>query len=821
MISITVGGKPLFIPKGTSLQIEANNPVFSTGKIEGDVMFTFDVPAEKNDTVFRHARYTYIRKVRKYQCSVLAGGIGIANGDLYLQKSTRTTYSCGLVINPFPEGYADRRLKDNDYGKDILISQFADTQRANWLEFLRSSLADDSVYKFPLFTDSEFYGSANKAFGWFLLPSENPGQSNPNGFQASLNTNDNVGLDKHYINRLFTDAGGNVVEEVSGNRGIRIFNNPRAASPNSFAFCPALRLVWLLEKVVENGGYALSGSFASDSGVRRLFAQSLRAMDGMETQYEDAVASANVTVSPEAEFIEQTSSTYAMPFNDGLTRRFRCLRVPTTGDYEMDITINTYLPANVVNSHVDSDYPDETHWQVLALILMEEDTPMPNFLNQAGYDAQWHNIGTLSNGDYYPIETYHKVYHSAADLDSFGYAGGGFYTLHHHFTQRLTAGVKYRIFFGILDAIVFGGNYFGMTSITGWHNSPVTNGTTYYNVCNVFSNRLRYSEHVPDLTNGNFIDTLCNAFGLAMFTDSETRRMEFSFFSDIVAKAKCIDLSASVLDKETSIEKREEKRYTYKLEGIEVNEMDETKILPPVRKSEDLPDAMVNYGRICFVENENVCRIAEREGDSIDNWVFRWNTLCGNAQTLEVGEGDEESVNPSVKVPGMRITDTKLDALYRGFVPDIGAKGCSALYDSGSTGFGLILLEYYGRKPLKTTSGIFYYEAAAPTCINADGTTEEGLSLTPFGESSVGEMYARPWLSFLANYEKVTLKLLLTLSGFLELWQLLKPQNCPVERQKRWIMADNVRYLPIKMTFQFTEGSRNVMATVECAKESE
>ena len=96
-----------------------------------------------------------------------------------------------------------------------------------------------------------------------------------------------------------------------------------------------------------------------------------------------------------------------------------------------------------------------------------------------------------------------------------------------------------------------------------------------------------------------------------------------------------------------------------------------------------------------------------------------------------------------------------------------------------------------------------------------------GLSLTPFGESSVGEMYARPWLSFLANYEKVTLKLLLTLSGLLELWQLLKPQNCPVERQKRWIMADNVRYLPIKMTFQFTEGSRNVMATVECAKESE
>ena len=54
-----------------------------------------------------------------------------------------------------------------------------------------------------------------------------------------------------------------------------------------------------------------------------------------------------------------------------------------------------------------------------------------------------------------------------------------------------------------------------------------------------------------------------------------------------------------------------------------------------------------------------------------------------------------------------------------------------------------------------------------------------------------------------------------------QLWQLLKPQNCPVERQKRWIMADNVRYLPVKMTFQFTEGSHRVTATVECAKERE
>ena len=821
MISILIDGQPLFIAKGTSLQIEANNSVFSTEKIEGDVMFTFDVPAEKNDTLFLHARFVYVQRVKKYACTVLAGGVEIARGDLYLQKFTQKTYSCGLVINPFPVGFADRPLKENDYGEDIVISRYSDTQREKWLEFLRGSLDAESVYKFPLFLDSVFYGSANKSFGWFLLPSENANNTYPNGFQASLNTDDSKGLDKCYVNRLFTDGNGNVVEAVSGNRGIRIFNNQQAESPNSFAFCPALRLTWLLEKVVENGGYRLSGSFAADSDVQRIFSQSLRAMDGMATQYEDAAALANVTVEPGVEFIEATSATAVMPFNDGVNTRFRCLRAAATGDYTFDVSIQTYIPANVVNSHVDPEYTDETHWQVLAFIMMEEDTRMPNFLNQAGTDAQWHNIGTLEQGEYYPIETFHKIYHSTADLASFGYSGGGFYTLTYHFTQRLTAGVKYRFFFGILDAIVFGGNYFGMTSITGWHNSPVTTGTAYYNVCNVFSNRLRFSEHVPDLTNGDFIDTLCNAFGLAMFADSETRRMEFSFFADILEKAQSIDLSAFVLDKECSIEKREEKRYAYRLEGVSANELDETKILPSVRTFADLPDALNNYGRLCFVENENAYRIAEREGDAIDNWVFVWNTYCGNATTLEVGEGDEESVSPSLKVPGMRITDRKLDDIYRGFVPEIESQGCSTLYDTGSTGFGLLLLSYFGRKPMRTTSGTFYYEASAPTRINADGTEEDGLSLTPLGENSVGEKFARPWLSFLASYEKVKIKLLLTLSGFLELWQLLKPQSQPVERQKRWIMVDNVRYLPVKMTFQFTEGSHRVTATVECAKERE
>ena len=218
MLTIEVNGTALHITKGTSLQMEVNSSVFSTDGIEGDIMFTFDVPAKSNDAVFRHARFVYVQRLKKYTCTVLAGGIEIARGDLYIQKATSTVYSCGLVINPWPTDYADRMLCDNDYGEDIVISRNASEHNAKWIEFLKSTLNPGSVIKFPLFLDTFFYGSGNNDFGWFLLSSDSA-PNNASGIQASLRTNNSVGLDRCYVNRLFFDDNGNVIEEVSGNRG--------------------------------------------------------------------------------------------------------------------------------------------------------------------------------------------------------------------------------------------------------------------------------------------------------------------------------------------------------------------------------------------------------------------------------------------------------------------------------------------------------------------------------------------------------------------------------------------------------------------------
>ncbi|MDR0206464.1 MAG: hypothetical protein LBI45_04310 [Bacteroidales bacterium] len=60
---------------------------------------------------------------------------------------------------------------------------------------------------------------------------------------------------------------------------------------------------------------------------------------------------------------------------------------------------------------------------------------------------------------------------------------------------------------------------------------------------------------------------------------------------------------------------------------------------------------------------------------------------------------------------------------------------------------------------------------------------------------------------------------MLPVSVFMEVLQLLKPQDVPIQNQIRFVIIDSVKLMPIKMNFQFTEGSRNVIAEILFAKE--
>ena len=822
MLTIEVNGNALHIAKGTSLQMEVNSGIFSTDGVEGDIMFTFDVPAASNDTVFRHARFVYVQRLKKYACIVKAGGIEIARGDLYIQKATMTTYSCGLVINPWPEGFADKKLKENDYGEAIVISQNATEHNAKWLEFLKSTLNPDSVVKFPLFLDTAFYGSGNNDFGWFLTQYDNAPE-NASGIQASLNTNDNIGLDRCYINRLFFNSGGDVIEERPGNRGVRVFNNRTADNPNSFAFCPALQLTWLLGKVAANGGYRAEGGFLQDTDTAKIYSQSLRALDGLLTQF-DNEAGFSAGITPSVDYYHTMFAGmphFMQPFTDANGNEQYLFYPKADGTHHFHVVVRTYLPANVVQNgttEVEENGNTVTRHYEEALVLMMTDR-LNNLWKATASSlyGNWDDMDSLFGHWYQPY--YVKTFKSH-QLSSFGYAGAGFYEITFDFTVNdMSRNQMYMFAFakcrGMMEEV---GGYGQRLVIKDFESVPITaDATSYSKVYNCFADKLRYGEHVPDLTNADFIGTLCKTFGLAMFLDSTTKRAEFAFVRDILEKSGFLDLTAYAVDGETAIEKTDERKYVFKLEGVTSDETDSTKTLPAVPTADWLPDAAANYGKVCFVENENRYRKAEREGDSIANWVFRWNPQGGANQTLKAGEGSEESITPSLKIPVMEITDSKSE--HPEFVMRIEQAGCSPVFDTGNTDFPMVLETYLGARQLAIPqAGNPFIEVAQPTRHNRSGEPLDGVSLTVQGENSVGERWVRPWLDFLAGYEKVKYRFVLSLSEFLNLWRLLKPQEARAENQVRWLLVAGVKSLPIKITFQFTEGAQSVIAEVEAAK---
>lgn len=811
---IKIDGQPLYIAKNTSLQLEVNNNAFSVNRIEGDIVFTFDVPALQNDMIFGQARFVYVQRCKKYACTVSIAGVEIAAGDLYIQKATSTCYSCGLVINPFPIDYSEKKLSENDYGADYLISTTAAGLKAGWLNMLRNSLQQDAIFKFPLFVDTVFYGSSNPDFGWFLLPSDPTPPDNQSGFQASILTNDKVGLERCYVNRLFTNGAGTVTEALSDNRGVRVFNNTELNNPNSFAFAPAIKMLWILEKVINNGGYQMIGNFRDEDAIKKIYSQSLRALDGLESQTETTgEAKATVTFLPVGTFDDEYWDERIMAFETNGTEHFY-FKAPTTQDYQINVSIRTYLPANLLKSWALGDGSDIIAKEALMFFFNDSWEQFPNWILWNGTNEWNDRVGYMISGNWAYFNTFYKIYNLSQLQSQIGYNGAGFYTFNFSFTQKLNANHYYYFFFGKLK--IHSSAYYQSNLIDEYTKIEITGQIeTIYKVCNVFANKIKYAEHMPALTNSDFISKICNAFGLCMFIDSAKGQIELSFFKDILNQAQAIDLTQYLLNKKSYIEKDEPKKYRYRIEAISAEDIDETKVLPPVRTVSGLPDAHKNYGKICFVENENRYRIAVRVGDAVQNWVFRWDFYSGSNQVLEIGEGNSEDIVP-LKTPNMKIADEHVTGSH--LLLNIEIEGCSPIFDTGNKEFDMVLINYLGHKP-SNVNYYCYYEHASPVCLNAAGTREAGIDLTATGENSIGEIYAAPWLGFLTSHERICHTFLLPVAAFMEVLQLLKPQDVPVNNQTRFVIIDSVKLLPIKMNFQFTEGSRNIIAEIVFAKE--
>jgi hypothetical protein len=620
MLQIEIEGKSVFIPTGTKIQLEVNNSIFDTEKIAGDIIFTFDLPADKNDIIFQHARYVYIQRKKSYAAKIKVGGFAIADGTLIVQNSTLTKYSCGIVVNPYPAGFADRLLKDNDYGDEGQLGN-PSTDILEIYRVIVNSLNPDSNLKFGEFVDWEYYGKDkdyyddpdNKAYF----------KGSPNQFVVldnAITPGYPVVWSQNFTGRYINLAPYN---------GIIV---------NMFALSASIKLIFLLKMVLKVAGYKLVGEITRNEISNRLFYHSFRDIDS---------------------------------------------------------------------------YPDDVN----------------------------------------------DPYYSRADANR-----------------------------------------------------------------NLFTSDIPLGKHTPNLTNSELINTICDLLGCTYYINSQTREIEMSFAKDL-KDTKHIDLTKYLLNNETKIERTESKSISYQLGSILEEDFDETDIIGEVNYYSDLQQgypptpltpgrdykeyAEISKGKIFFVKYLNAfCRSVQNE--NVDDPYWYWEKFCGNTKTLSINTKNAEEKTelfPKAKIPIFRAAS--------GYALDFSNHQCiSQIFNKETEDFELILNYYRGETRGTSSYGYYTYTKMSPLA----ETVIDEFNLTVDGDDSLGSVFIKPYINLLQNYEPVTEQFLFPLHVFLEVWQLLKPQNIETSHQKRWIMVDNIKYLPIQMKFEFTEGKPLIKSEIKMAK---
>ena len=881
MISILIGGKPLYIPKDTALVLEQHNYILDEEEPAGDIVWTFELPAEPNASILGDERFMYVAGRRKYDCEMQFCGIPFTRGELYIQSSQdEKRLSCGIVANAFGAGFGDKMLSENDYGEDVTIASSPNTHRSEWVTFLQSTLRSESVIKFMLFADEKFYKD-NDDYGYFK------------GNISSLMQDTSEDLFFKYINRLFFDANGNVIQNAATSRqGVRIFNEANQTLQNGYAFAPAIRLDWLMRQVMKNASLKLSGDWVSNKYIHRLFAQSYNALDGDVYQYgvqthlilsgavnrySDSImgcqrymydghtytsfgwaGAANQVnfafraLLPVGELQHTSDSTQSIP-RGNQNYGFRALK--TDEIYAFCIRTES---ANRPSIRMKLGWRDGSGSEVYAYgrwpseqeLIDRADVESNGVVREIritgngncriwyeGTWGAWPLYSTHSFQFYTPTNSMLIQLTSSKSNNIFYSAALGGYT-----EGNVTPGWKpaewsstNRLFIELvkctigstngeltkttisMDNDIDAGDWGDIESITNYEVQESLELDTTDNALNIFSNVLRWKEHVPDLSNGEFIQKICKLFGLNMYANPLSHEVQLSFFAGI-DQAKNLDISEYVFKKERL--EYDPKEYSITIAStLKGNEVSANNIISPVKSKGELPSPMVNKVKHVYVENEKAYRRSTQEDDTSR---FNWEQAGGDNRTLVAGSvgADKEDVSIDVNIPNMRLVDSQKKEKY---FCEAEGDGCSCLFDEDYDGkFDMVLMQYRGQRLVHLQNGgalttDAYIEDANPTRLNGDGDIAgDYLDMSSVGEKSIGVQWLKPLYDFKGNSEKFRFTANLPGWAFIKMMSLLQPQQGTTAEQQRWVMIDNKRYLPVKVSYELSYKDR-VLTTIECA----
>jgi len=889
MITISVGGTPLFIPEDTALVLEQNNAALSDDGITADIVWTFEIPAEPNQRILGAVQYLWSSGNRRYDCELAVDGVPISRGYLYVQSSSdERTLQCGMVANNFTVGFGEKMLRENDYGDDIVISETESNHKTGWRQFLLDSLKASSVYKFFLFMDSQFY-SDNEDYGYYK-----------DKISPLVNDNrENREFTFGYVNRLFwlrswstwhgtsgfTDT---LVEDAeSSKRGARIFNKDYNGKKNGYCFAPALRLDWLVRKVLANAGLSSKGTFFQSEEIKRLYSQSMNAMDGDTFDYgiytwlqvRGNITASNDTITNCQPFrIDADSNEHtAFKWGSNVSIGFRLL-LPVDELQHVEENETVGLGTNQGYAYVDFKKKDE----VYAIAIRPSGAELPNLRMSTGSNeadgTKVFKYGKFPTGD--ELISRANTHDDPTDLGDIWLTGNGncrfnwwwgpipesvhsfqFYTDTNSMLIQLTRSDQKRVnFVGDLGGYTEGTvaplwrpNWSSTTKLflqlvkckihtTDDPDVLITasgarqfnsmepcsfgelEGITDYEIqdtltldstdipLNIFSHILKWKEHVPNLSNGEFLSKMSQAFGLAMFVNPMTREVQLDFFVDVM-RGSCFDISQWVTAKER--QEYSPKEYTITMKTvIGKKEVSERNQAETANTKDVLPPASIRKNKHALVLNELVNR---RSTQIKDQSKFRWEQAGGDTRSLKAGAKDakeREEVEIDVMIPNMAYAD-ELSTAADKYMCQIEAKGCSPMLDEDYSGeFDMVLQQYRGTRYIENIGNI---EDANPTIYDQEGNeVANAINLSAVGKRSIGEMWLKPLYDMKGDSDRYRIVAHLPAWAFLQVMATLQPQEGSIYEQKRWILCDGIRIMPTRISSELS-GRDTVICTIEGA----
>lgn len=798
MIQIFTKNTELKLLKGATLNVELNNALFAAPDIEGDIVFSFNIPVEGNETVLGFAHKPYCDGAFKMPCTVECHGIAAWKGNLVVQKSANDTYSAAVVLNPYPDGFAKRLLSEN-YDNRIVISPEKSAHNSAWQQFLTDSVDNPDV-KFAPFFNEDGYGSDNDNYGFW-----NGKQRDKIVNALFFEEHGQLAISSGFpFSQPFNQCFKLTVEDETSTEDSPSYSQYNEV--NQLAFCPQIRLARVFRIWCRNAGYAFINHLGED--YEQTFLQSQKSLDGTVAQYIDATAEITIKATiPYSEVEEYSWNADKSPWVDMI--KWSSQLEATDGTSAEYISGGAAMPPFSgwwdITLHTKFDGKWEAYGD-----LSKTKVVLCMFCGNMTVDDLENGNGVLERWEMQPVERmsqYHWEYtrvlsvHTALKINV-SQTPDIHFVLYSYKEKNNGKKKPVKLFMAGLDVT--------MRKISADNEQQGFN---------IFRSSFRIPECCPEVDNATFLKTMIETLGLCYFISNKTKSIEIVPYRSLIL-AKSLDLSDYELVEETEMSETESPRQTFRMKPMKDERYAEHLRIDDVE--EDLPDAYQHHERFCLCRKTNTLYRAVVEESENSNYIEEWKEYSGNPDTLEIGDGKEHAIETSVAIPHQRFFGSamlKKDKDVLSFeTPQLTVADftiSSDLYNCNENPSDIILTQYRGFRKRTIThkrgERYVYNEVMLPVWA-------DGFSLTAKGENSVGEKYVKPVLE-LNRHRTITYKFRIPALMVSEIDSLLRPSELAPERQTRFIIVRNVKSVPKRIQFQFENNEDDtVLCQIEAVK---